>query len=244
MKDLLRDLASHAREREEHELSLWNGPTATTDAADQIADAALLQHLFRPLDSKAVDRIVANAVDKAAPPAPAPVRSIQSRRGAWIGALALAAALVLVVVFRGGDGEPIPPYVAELAGGDDPRPMGPDVTEQRVLLRAESRVALTLRPERAIEGDIGVRAFLAGDGGARPFDAPFVVATNGTVRLTGVAGELFREVPDGAFTIVVAVGRKRSLPESFAEADRLSTQPTASVRVLKKAFVLSRAAPR
>jgi hypothetical protein len=84
---------------------------------------------------------------------------------------------------------------------------------------------LELRPEAAVEGAIGARAFLlrvdeiaplAGSSGEwdrlRPWDPPVDVSRHGTVRIAGPSGALFAGVPEGSWEVAVSVGRPEVLP--------------------------------
>jgi hypothetical protein len=71
---------------------------------------------------------------------------------------------------------------------------------------------MELRPTAPVEGAVGARGFLVRDNVVRPWDAPFVVDRDGTVRIAGAVDSLFAGVPSGEWDIAVAVGRPENLP--------------------------------
>jgi hypothetical protein len=79
-------------------------------------------------------------------------------------------------------------------------------------LRHGGRFELTLRPEREVSGAVGARAFLVRDGAVRPWDPPFAVDRDGSLRIEGPVDTLFADVPPGKWEVAVAVGRPENLP--------------------------------
>jgi hypothetical protein len=93
----------------------------------------------------------------------------------------------------------VPPYT--LAGAAD-----------GVLLAPGARFEVDLRPTAPVTGAVAARAFLVRGGEVRPWDPPFSVSTDGSVRISGTVGALFAGVPAGEWEIAVAVGRPEVLP--------------------------------
>jgi hypothetical protein len=98
----------------------------------------------------------------------------------------------------------VPAYV--VAGAERQRDSG------EVELRRGSTFAMELRPSARVEGAVGARGFLLRGDVVRPWDAPFVVDRDGTVRVAGAVDALFAGVPSGPLEIAVAVGRPENLP--------------------------------
>ncbi len=80
------------------------------------------------------------------------------------------------------------------------------------MLRPGGRFQVDLRPDAHVEGAIAARAFLLRDGQVRPWDPPFEVTRDGSVRIAGPVDALFAGVPSGPWEIAVAVGRPETLP--------------------------------
>jgi len=83
-----------------------------------------------------------------------------------------------------------------------------------------SRFEADIRPAQPVIGAIGARAFLLRDGEVRPWDPPFEVARDGSVRLAGPVATLFAGVPAGDWEIDVAVGRPETLPTAPSDVLR------------------------
>jgi hypothetical protein len=81
-----------------------------------------------------------------------------------------------------------------------------------IALKAGDRFEMNLRPTRAVQGAIGARAFLLRGSEVRPWDAPFSVSADGSVRIAGRVDLLFAGVPRGRWEVAVAVGRPELLP--------------------------------
>lgn len=75
---------------------------------------------------------------------------------------------------------------------------------------------LEARPASPVTGAIGARAFLLRGSAAgrevRPWDPPFLVARDGSVRISGNVDSLFAAVPAGSWELAVAIGRPETLP--------------------------------
>jgi hypothetical protein len=81
-----------------------------------------------------------------------------------------------------------------------------------VTLASGGRFELELRPQAPVAGAIAARGFLLQGDTVRPWDPPFTVAGDGTVRIAGPVDALFAGVPAGAWEVAVAVGRPETLP--------------------------------
>jgi hypothetical protein len=113
---------------------------------------------------------------------------------------------------------------------------GPDA----VTLDAGANFELELRPLEPVTGAIAARGFLLRGDMVRPWDPPFSVTGDGTVRIVGPVDALFAGVPPGPWEVAVAVGRPETLPT--APGDILKArgdQPdTAGWRLLRERVVL------
>ncbi|HEY5147961.1 MAG TPA: hypothetical protein VII82_14405 [Polyangiaceae bacterium] len=74
------------------------------------------------------------------------------------------------------------------------------------------RFEVELRPEAPVTGAIAARGFLLRGDEVRPWDPPFSVAADGTVRIEGTVDALFAGVPGGPWEVAIAVGRPETLP--------------------------------
>lgn len=111
------------------------------------------------------------------------------RHLAAVAGLALAAAIALFVIDRGGDDArraeltALPAYELAVVGG---------VTEQRgdpateLVLAAGSHITATLRPATRVEGPVDARAVLVRDGESRPVPLSVESTPEGALRMTGV----------------------------------------------------------
>ena len=87
-----------------------------------------------------------------------------------------------------------------------------DAREDVVTLEAGGQFDLELRPQVPVIGAIAARGFLLRGDTVRPWDPPFSVAGDGTVRISGPVDVLFAGVPGGAWEVAIAVGRPETLP--------------------------------
>jgi len=115
-------------------------------------------------------------------------------------ATAVAGAVALVALRLHFQPPTIPSYAVV---GDDGR---------EVVLAPRGNFAIDLRPARPVDGAIGARAFLLRGSEVRPWDPPFSVTREGTIRIAGPVDVLFAGVPAGPWEIAVAVGRPELLP--------------------------------
>jgi hypothetical protein len=86
-----------------------------------------------------------------------------------------------------------------------------DASGERELARGSTFV-MDLRPEGPVAGAVGARAFLVQDDAVRPWDVPFTVMRDGSVRIEAASDAIFAGVPAGAWEVAVAVGRPENLP--------------------------------
>ncbi len=84
--------------------------------------------------------------------------------------------------------------------------------DREVPVARAGRFSIAAHPEGAVVGAIAARGFLVRDGHVRPWDPPFEVTRDGSVRIAGPADTLFAGVPDGPWEIALAVGRPETLP--------------------------------
>jgi hypothetical protein len=71
---------------------------------------------------------------------------------------------------------------------------------------------VTVSPQAPTTGAIGARAFLLRGDEVRPWTAPYSVALDGTVTVSGPVDVLFEGVPPGDWEVAIAVGRPETLP--------------------------------
>jgi hypothetical protein len=97
-----------------------------------------------------------------------------------------------------------------------------------------------LRPEQPVTGAIAARGFLLQGDTVRPWDPPFSVDRDGTVRITGPVDTLFARVPAGAWEVAVAVGRPETLPTAPNDVLRARAQQPDAVgwRLVRERVVL------
>ena len=88
---------------------------------------------------------------------------------------------------------------------------------------------LEIHPQRALEGAIAARGFLLHGDDVRPWDPPFTVTADGTVRIAGPTDTLFAGVPRGPWEIAVAVGRPETLPTAPKDVLRARDQDAGDV---------------
>jgi hypothetical protein len=86
------------------------------------------------------------------------------------------------------------------------------VPSNEAALERGGRFEVDVRPTVPVTGAVGARAFLLRGAEVRPWDPPFEVARDGSVRIVGAVGALFAGVPPGEWEIAVAVGRPETLP--------------------------------
>lgn len=79
-------------------------------------------------------------------------------------------------------------------------------------LRPGDQFEVNMRPTAPVTGAVGARAFLLRGNEVHPWEPPFEVARDGSVRIAGSVNALFANVPAGEWEIAVAVGRPETLP--------------------------------
>jgi hypothetical protein len=117
----------------------------------------------------------------------------------WILAAALAVAAGLVALRLHFEPPTVPPY--ELVGAS-----------AEIALTRAGHFEIELRPVGAVVGAVGARGFLLRGDEVRPWDPPFSVSVDGSVRIAGPVATLFAGVPAGPWEVAVAVGRPEVLP--------------------------------
>lgn len=84
--------------------------------------------------------------------------------------------------------------------------------EDRVELVRGGRFELEAHPQSPVTGAVGARGFLLRGTEVRPWDPPFQVARDGSVRIAGDVDTLFAGVPAGSWEVAIAIGRPETLP--------------------------------
>jgi hypothetical protein len=87
-----------------------------------------------------------------------------------------------------------------------------DTHSQGAVLRPGDRFEANVRPASPVTGAVAARAFLLRGSEVRPWDPPFQISRDGSVRIAGAVAELFPNVPAGEWELAVAVGRPETLP--------------------------------
>lgn len=100
----------------------------------------------------------------------------------------------------------VPPYAILGAAG----------TEE-LELRRGGTFEMDISPLGQVAGAVAARAFFVRDDTVRPWNAPFVVARDGSVRIAGPVDVLFADAMPGRWEIAVAVGRPETLPTTPLE---------------------------
>ncbi len=95
--------------------------------------------------------------------------------------------------------------------------------EAEVNLLPRARFEIELRPATPVEGAIAARGFLLRGEEVRPWDPPFSVTQDGTVRIAGLVNTLFAGVPAGAWEVALAIGRPEVLPTAPRDVLRART---------------------
>ncbi len=149
---------------------------------------------------------------------------------AWAAPMAVAAAAAwFFVVPRGGQpGGPMAPWELSFRGGEK-AVRGSHSPEGIPVLTPQSHFELVVRPERAVEGAVDLRAVAVrvapqrSGAKAVPLDWRWQRAPGGggAARVSGRAGELLR-LPPGRWRIVVFVGRPDALPKDRESLERLA----------------------
>ena len=218
-------------------------------AAQEIRAAKGLQ-AFVPLSASEREQLADGAIARAGLRAEAPA-AIPAPRLSWfrtrsaVAAVASAVALaaLVAVYLRGGQRavEPLARYAMVVRGEQRARGAAPAGAQEAVEIRPETRLVVTLAPERADRDarDALLRLVLVRDGKATVLDPPIARAQAGRVEIAAPAAELFAAQRDGPAELVVVLGRE--LPgddELRALALGGSTGAPRHLQVMRQAVVL------
>jgi len=220
----LGDLAQHEDPVEDPRLDELSADTLSEDERQDLAkqnDDTMTNaayEAFRPIGPEARERFVEAIVDQracstSAKVVPFPRRSRWMVGMAGVGALAAAAALLLVL--SSGGPEPLPSYELMVLGGETTTRAEPAQGTPRLL--PGSRLELRLRPATGVKGPVDVRGALQFGQTVRAWNPPVDKDDRGAARIVGTREKLFPGVPDGRCTVVVAVGRPEALPSEPEE---------------------------
>jgi len=227
---LLRDLAQAAREEREREMDRWDerwdrlaaGTLSAAEDAELRAlaatseEARLAYEAFRPLGPEFEARVAAaiqeQAEASAAREVPQPARVLPFRRRAgWLGG-ALAAAAAALLVFVLSTPARLPSYSMEVARGDQTVRGAPAAPGKVRELHRGSTLEVTVRPQTRASGPILARWYVLRGGAVRELSTPAEISPAGAVRLRGTLGEDLAIGP-GDWTLWVVVGRPGKLPD-------------------------------
>jgi hypothetical protein len=164
-----------------------------------------------------------------------PMRPQRTRR--WVvGLLAAAAAVVLTVWLvppRGGDGEAFTgAYTIDLEkAAVTVRGAGPQADVPTFLL--DGKIAIRLVPEEAVEGPVGVVAYVWDRSGqAERLELEPTVHRSGVMELETTVRAL--GLDEGEWELVIAIGWTEALPSSWEEIARAEADGTAGFEVVRK----------
>jgi hypothetical protein len=88
----------------------------------------------------------------------------------------------------------------------------PPPGEGELLVAHGKDFTVVARPEGPVVGAVAARGFLVRGNQVRPWDPPFEVTRDGSVRIAGKVDVLFAGVPEGSWDVALAVGRPENLP--------------------------------
>lgn len=204
-EDLLARIGAHARE-EGADDAVWERVARGEATAEELAelerraegdpDVAAMLAATRPLGARSEARI---AERLAPPPAQAGVVAIRRDLGrralAYVGPLALAAAVILYLVAgrhtRSADeGPELPVYAVTALGQQAMRGPAEPATRLHLKTGADAGFEIVARPETAAAERIVAYAFVIGEGEPSPLDAKVEIAPEGSVRIRGTARAL------------------------------------------------------
>jgi hypothetical protein len=241
---LLRELGRLAQEEKEAEDARrderWDRLAAGTLSAEE--DAALralaatslaareAYEAFRPLGADFQARVVEKLAGElrrgepeAWPPEPRsrllPFRPASWGFAGWLGAAAVAASGLLLVVRGPATMPPLPLYSAELKGEIRTQRGAPGPAAGPQQFGPGSRLSLVVRPEHPVVGEVEARALLARSAenvpcrpAAPAAPAPRLdISAGGVVQLQGTIGEDIR-LPPGRGRVWIVVGRRGRIP--------------------------------
>jgi hypothetical protein len=187
---------------------------------DEMRRAGFVDAMLSELDASSAEP--QHAVPTPAMQAPAkiiPFRQSFLGRAITIAApIALAAGLAWVVLAPGA-ARPVPGYSIEATGGlKTVRSHGPE--SGPVIIAPGVRIDWVISPDTAVEGPIGLTAYLTRDGGSRHWPLSPTITPAGAVRITGDLTSLgLASVPPGRWTAVFSVGRPDALLGNMPPAD-------------------------
>ncbi len=234
-EDLLRALSDLVRSEDP-----WRDPRLDDLAAGRLSpdqEQALLRELgpnapmldaFRPFEAgfKAdlADKIAASMRASPAASARGGVRFLPRRAvvlGGAAATLAAAAALILLLRPHAPPDDPVPPYELVMLGGDNIVRSAPETRQARTArLAPGSRLEVRLRPGHRVQGSVALRGAVVRGADIRPWLPVTEVDPSGAIRVAGTREQLFAGLPDGEWTVVVAVGREHALPADVIELVR------------------------
>jgi hypothetical protein len=94
--------------------------------------------------------------------------------------------------------------------------------------------SVEVRPDAPVVGAVGARAFLVRGAEVRPWDPPFAVERDGSLRIEGAVDTLFAGVPEGSWEIALAVGRPETLPTAPRDVLRGGAGGAAAWRLVRE----------
>jgi hypothetical protein len=139
-------------------------------------------------------------------------------------ALALAVAAGLLVLRLHFQPPTVPVYA-----------LVPEPGEREVRVTHGGEFTAVAQPERTVVGAVAARGFLVRGTEVRPWDPPFEVTRDGSIRISGKVDVLFAGVPEGAWEVALAVGRPENLPTAPSDVLRGSADAgVAAWRLLRE----------
>lgn len=226
-EELLRAVGAHARREDDDPKLAALDRLARGEPVNERELAGIepeVVAMFRPLDGSAEQRIA----DRIAPPKLATVRPLRI----WVPVLAAAAAVLLFFAWPRRSPDALPRYALELSGNVSELRGDPKVVEGSATVHRGANLQLVLRPERAVERPIVVRAALVRAGVARPWTPPTQIAEGGAVRIEGPVKALFPDL-DAPWEIVLAACTADALPDGDEALLRASREGRAGCRIVR-----------
>jgi hypothetical protein len=244
-----RALAGTAREEDVAADPDWealaSGQLSAEDEAALVARAQrtsagrVAYEAFRPLDEVERGEIEAKILAQRGARDPPAVTPLRRRRVLWAfaAAAALAGAFALFVPRFSGEAM-VPAYELAMAGGEQMERGTPDAQGSAPRFGPGSMVEIVARPKVAVAGKVDVRGALVQDGRSQAWRPPLEITPEGVAHIAGTRETVFPGVPDGAWELVLAVGRPGALPQ-----DPAAGNAEQGVQLLRAKVVLVAAPP-
>jgi hypothetical protein len=247
-QDLLTALGKLARERKAADRGSGAdanlGQTQPEPSSDHESKQALLEIARAGLAQQpaSADRgVVAPSEQGPTPPASGNVIAWRRRSArAWIAGAStvLAAAAALVIWLRVSGGPELPGYTMSMnAGRQAVRGTAAAPDGAQASFGKRSTILITLRPDRPVHDPLDLQAYVVRGSDVRKVSLPFEVSEDGSVRIRGTRKQLFEDVPDGTWEVVLVVGRPGTLQGGREMVGGTAGEQAGSLRVVRRTVV-------